>query len=119
MITSSGVALHILVILDTAGLKWPLCFISMGVHSNFQHTPEFALLFFGNKFEVSGCIITPIYTLVYYSSFHFLFHYPYITPIYYSSFLLEGYWKYVKNWSAPGGRYQGRPFLVNCTLLYL
>ena len=26
--------------------------------------------------------ITPIYTLFYYSSFHFLFHYPYITPIY-------------------------------------
>ena len=22
-----------------------------------------------------------IYTLIYYSSFHFLFHYPYITPI--------------------------------------
>ena len=28
-------------------------------------------------------ILTPIY---YYSSFHFLFHYPHITPIYYSSF---------------------------------
>ena len=33
--------------------------------------------------------ITPIYTLEYYSSFHFILHYPSITPRYYSSFPLS------------------------------
>ena len=33
--------------------------------------------------------IDPIYTLLYYSTFHFLFHYPYISPI--KSYTLSTY----------------------------
>ena len=40
---------------------------------------------------------TPIYTLFPYSSFHFLFHYPYITPIVYPIFyLLKGDYIFTK-----------------------
>ena len=35
----------------------------------------------------SGCVLMcTLQMCIYYSSFHFIFHYPHITPIYYSSF---------------------------------
>ena len=51
-----------------------------------------ALLFSCKEICKTG---NPYITPIYYSSFHFLFHYPYITPIYYSSFHFLFHYPYI------------------------